>query len=294
MLPAKVPQPKWILFVRAARALLAVVVLGLCAYTIQIIPMVQAQFNIFVAIFTFLVTVYIFVAEIPAPQAYNKWAILALEIMTLIFWLAGFASLAALAANIDACLDMAAEYGTICYAYRRSYDKRSLNKRVVWDGETAREWYAGFAAAAGMASICFILSIVILAIFCMAIHRQRQSLNPNPENPATNHNPAAPVPMNNIATGYSVPEKTEPVSPVSSPQQPASSYMPSQVPTPTSSPPPPMGYGQPPPMPYQHSGPQAFQQQYQQPTMQPYQTVPSNVSELNASGMPPGRTELRS
>lgn len=88
------------------------------------------------------------------PQAYNKWTILGLEILTLIFWLGGFASLAALAANVDACLDMTELYSTTCYAY--SYRKRSLlNKRDrVWDLETGREWYSGLAAAAGMASLC--------------------------------------------------------------------------------------------------------------------------------------------
>lgn len=332
-MPERLAQPKWVLYLRAARALLAVLVLGLAAYTIQIIAFAQAQLNIFVAVFTFLVTVYIFVSELSVPQAYNKWLLLVLEVVTLIFWLSAFASLAALAANIDACLDMVESYsGLICRQTR--YRKRTLEKRAgVWDIKTAREWYAVLAAASGIGAIIFVICIILLTVFCRALQRHRvltgAAAATSSGAPAELNSPS--VPMQNVAVAGAVPEKTDqpPISPVSPPmsppQQPAQTYAyPQYGPTPTHSPPPQLPthtypppqvysqsptYSQPqarphsqlPSMPYQHTGPSDTQQLYQQHQHQQpsppgtHQGDHSSFTELSATPrIPEGRPELRS
>ncbi|KAI9757328.1 MAG: hypothetical protein M1815_001414 [Lichina confinis] len=284
-MPEILAQPKWVLYLRAARALLAVLVLGLAAYTMQIISFPQAQLNVFAAVFTFLVTVYIFVSEISVPKAYNRWLLLALEILSLIFWLSAFASLAALAANADACFDMAESYRGVVCTRRRRYRKRSLEKRgQVWDLKTAREWYAVMAAASGIGAIIFVICIILLTVFCRALQRHH-ALKSSAAAATTTSAPAElnspPILMHNVAAGGTVPEKMDqpPMSPISPPmsppQQPAQTYgHPQYFPTPTSSPPP-----QPPtytyPRPQVYPQPQLYQQQqvYPQPQARPQSEV---------------------
>ena len=255
------------------------------------------------AVFTFLVTVYIFVSELSVPQAYNKWLLLVLEVVTLIFWLSAFASLAALAANIDACLDMVESYsGLICRQTR--YRKRTLEKRAgVWDIKTAREWYAVLAAASGIGAIILyvvrrskyqphlamffsdadfsdsVICIILLTVFCRALQRHRvltgAAAATSSGAPAELNSPS--VPMQNVAVAGAVPEKTDqpPISPVSPPmsppQQPAQTYAyPQYGPTPTHSPPPQLPtHTYPPPQVYSQSP------TYSQPQARPHSQLPS-------------------
>ncbi|KAF2454488.1 hypothetical protein BDY21DRAFT_105238 [Lineolata rhizophorae] len=177
----KVLQPRWILWVRAARALLAVIVLGLCAYSLSIIAMIQASFNVFAALWTFFVTTYILVAELAVPGMYHRFAVLGLEVVTLIFWLAGFASMSGLAANADACIDeLESGFADVCVAVpadlrrRRRRAEAPLEERAgSWSVDTGREWYGALAGAAAVGALCFVLSIVCLTMFALAMKRKQ-------------------------------------------------------------------------------------------------------------------------
>jgi hypothetical protein len=86
------------------------------------------------AIASLIVGIYLLVAEFGAPNVYNYWAILGLDIFLVIFWLCSFALLASEVAYIFA-------YG-YSYRYSTSY---------AYDAILA--WASCLAAAAGLGGV---------------------------------------------------------------------------------------------------------------------------------------------
>lgn len=86
-----------------------------------------------------IVVTYDLVSERAVKKAYNKWAVLALEIVMIIFWLAAMGALAALRAAFTVPVDI-------------YYNKRSLFKRYfyTWASDS---YLAILAASAGVAAI---------------------------------------------------------------------------------------------------------------------------------------------
>lgn len=93
-------------------------------------------FGIFCAVLTLIIVTYDLVSERAAKSAYNMWAILALEIVMVIFWLSAMSAMAALRAAF-----------TISIVFKRELIKRYV---YAWAGST---YLAILAAAAGVAAI---------------------------------------------------------------------------------------------------------------------------------------------
>ncbi|KDN61625.1 hypothetical protein CSUB01_01450 [Colletotrichum sublineola] len=91
--------PKGFIALRIVQLILAIIVTGLCAYGIYREPIEGNCLMIFVSLSTVAVTIWLIVAEFRSPKAYNYWAVLALEIFLLFFWLCSFAVLATQAAR---------------------------------------------------------------------------------------------------------------------------------------------------------------------------------------------------
>jgi len=87
---------------RALECLLTLVALGLVGYTIHISNQVYGDshdtinFNLFVGLWSLVSLVYLVFARLFTPRYYNKFAVLGFEIGAVIFWTAGWISLAAL------------------------------------------------------------------------------------------------------------------------------------------------------------------------------------------------------
>jgi len=95
-----VDVPPYISIIRIVQGGLSVLLLALVCYptsvwTTSVTNAPDAlAFNLFTAIWTFLVLGYAIAVPLKAPKYWNKWASIGLEIVTWVFWLAAFATMA--------------------------------------------------------------------------------------------------------------------------------------------------------------------------------------------------------
>jgi hypothetical protein len=108
---------------RAAQGVLAIIILGLTAYDVSIWSPSETNFLLFCSIWTILALVYLIVAPAQFPTAAHKFGILAAEVVTMIFWFAGFIAEAALLGDTEC------HRGSVC---------RSMQAATVFG---AFEWY---------------------------------------------------------------------------------------------------------------------------------------------------------
>ncbi|MCJ1224256.1 hypothetical protein MMC12_000900 [Toensbergia leucococca] len=108
----------FILPLRAAQALFAIIVLGLTAYVADwfndlsygyndISPS-QVNFLIFTSAWTLLATLYLALSPVYFSAFAHKFAILAVDALTMLFWFAGFIALSVWIGDLDLC------WGSIC------------------------------------------------------------------------------------------------------------------------------------------------------------------------------------
>lgn len=145
-----IPQnPKWFFPIRVLQGLIALVTLALSAFVIDVVGELYDFYdwhgtgmNIAASVLTFVFLIYIFLTASKFARAYNNWAVLALEILLVIFWLVTFALLA----------DHAKEGNDLKKAYRgvRGRDKNAINS---------------LTAAAVLSAINFLLFLVTCIFF---------------------------------------------------------------------------------------------------------------------------------
>lgn len=176
-----VAMPRWVLGLRIAQAVLALLILALVAYSYSQlgVTFIGASYilNMVASIFTFIVLAYITFSALFLPKLYNMWAVLALEIFMVIFWLISFAVLASHSAN----LIFISSYDDYYYYYKRDLAARSVPGFTPWDTG---------AAAAGVGGLQFILFIVTLVLFSVHLHRHRKGAVTSTEAPALAGAPA--------------------------------------------------------------------------------------------------------
>ncbi|KFY81827.1 hypothetical protein V500_11048 [Pseudogymnoascus sp. VKM F-4518 (FW-2643)] len=86
--------------VRGAQALFALIVMALMADSVAHFwdppsEVSEVYINLIFSVWALLNLAYLVIAPIAFPKAANKWAILVIETLTMILWIASFASLAA-------------------------------------------------------------------------------------------------------------------------------------------------------------------------------------------------------
>ncbi|KAK0665672.1 hypothetical protein QBC41DRAFT_282560 [Cercophora samala] len=145
--------PKGFIALRIIQLVVAVIVLGLVAYSIHFAAFNENAFMLAVAIMTIITSIYHLVAWYAAPEAFNYWAILGLDIVLVVLWLCAFA---VVAAGIAPWMEY---YGGALYAYTTTYEQA---------------WWTGLAAASGMGGLEFVLHIVSLIIHSIRLHRHRK------------------------------------------------------------------------------------------------------------------------
>ena len=102
--------PKWLIFLRGAQLLIALLVFCLACYGASAFAIDGDSLSLFTvcpsytslqtsadttqSLATFILLTYIVGSELYFPQFYNYWAVLSLEIFAVFFWLVSFALLA--------------------------------------------------------------------------------------------------------------------------------------------------------------------------------------------------------
>ncbi|OBR10275.1 Integral membrane protein [Colletotrichum higginsianum IMI 349063] len=176
--------PKGFIAIRVVQLILALVVTALCAFGIYLLPFSGNCLMIFVSISTMIVTTWLIVAEFGIPKVYNYWAVLALDIFLVVFWLCSFGLLASQAAYL---LDSSA----VCDYYGYCYSSAPTGVYLIFT--------ACMAAAAGIGGLEFALFVASMAIHGVMLHRHRKAgLHCNPGTPGS-----SPV----VVTSHVVPEK---------------------------------------------------------------------------------------
>ncbi|OXV10983.1 hypothetical protein Egran_01256 [Elaphomyces granulatus] len=105
------PGNAWELPVRIAQAVLAIIVLGLIANTVNwmnnsVVTWDSDNLLTFCSVWTFFIVVpYLIVAPMFASQFAPIYAILAVDAVTMIFWFAGFFAVAAQIFSVSDCKD---------------------------------------------------------------------------------------------------------------------------------------------------------------------------------------------
>jgi hypothetical protein len=108
---------------RAVQAVLTIIILGLTAYDVSIWSPSETNFLLFCSIWTILALAYLIIAPGRYPTAAHKFGILAAEVLTMIFWFAGFIAEAVL------LTDTGCHRGSVC---------RTMQAATVF---AAFEWY---------------------------------------------------------------------------------------------------------------------------------------------------------
>lgn len=127
--------PRFFTILRYIQLVLAVLVLGLSAFCVYFVAFSSHAYAIFASVYTIGIIIYFLVASKATPQSYNWIALLVLEVLAVIFWLATWAALAALFALL-------AYVGS---SYDYYYAKRDLVARDAYSYGLA---YAGCLLAA--------------------------------------------------------------------------------------------------------------------------------------------------
>ena len=141
--------PMWFFPIRVLQGILALVTLALSAFVIDVIGSAYDWYdwhglgmNIWTSIFTFIFLIYIFLTALKFPSFYHNYAVAALELLLVIFWLVTFALLA----------DHAREANNLKRLYRgtRGREKNALNS---------------VTAAAVLSAINFLLFLITFIFF---------------------------------------------------------------------------------------------------------------------------------
>ncbi|KAL2021435.1 hypothetical protein VTK56DRAFT_7188 [Thermocarpiscus australiensis] len=155
--------PRGFIAVRIVQLVLAIIIMGLSAFSIYILPYDGNSYIIAVAVMTFITSIYHLVARFNAPGIFNYWAILGLDIFLVIMWLASFALLASRVAALWYYTGRYSSYYS--YSSYSSYDTDYDDAYLIW--------LAVQAAAASLGGVAFVLYIIALAIHSIALHRHR-------------------------------------------------------------------------------------------------------------------------
>jgi len=211
-----VRQPAFLFFVRIAQILLSIIILGLAAYGIDHFTQGGAEapdkveaafgFAIFVVIYTWIAVGYNLAASTFFVAFWNCWAVLALEIVAVVFWLAAFALLGDWASDYKFMTEKTTSYGDYqsipgisdlldgILKRRQFYDVDNVVDNAAADDAFKKAkgvWQSG-AAASGLGAIVWVLFIVTLVVYAISLQRHRA----DPEN---QNLPADGSPSNDVA-----------------------------------------------------------------------------------------------
>ncbi|KAI9773268.1 MAG: hypothetical protein M1839_002180 [Geoglossum umbratile] len=182
-----VKEPNWILFIRIAQVVVALLILALAAasenslrawtsvtgsFSFMIFLVWSLGFILFVGVATLLGLVYLILTPIFLPFLYNYWAALALEVLGVFAWLFVFAIMTAWAsANTAAKMyNSANRLESVLYA--------GLGKDDYYSSAFSRYGWKTTAAASGIGLLELLLFLATLTTFISSLRRHRRSGGP--------------------------------------------------------------------------------------------------------------------
>ncbi|CAJ2507081.1 Uu.00g082670.m01.CDS01 [Anthostomella pinea] len=163
-----IPTPKWFIALRVLQIVIAVVVVGLAGWWIHGLYYDALGFAIFCGLFTWIIALYAILTEhTPAcRRAYNTWAILALDGVMVVFWLAALGAVAHLRSTftVDVQASCSSDGSAVNSGHCTVYNKRNDDDvvGVATDG--------ALAVLSGIAGICAIVMLLFVATFAYVCH----------------------------------------------------------------------------------------------------------------------------
>ncbi|KAK0673107.1 hypothetical protein QBC41DRAFT_312183 [Cercophora samala] len=155
--------PVWMVVMRGGQVFFSLVILGMAGAVIHDVMIEELAFGIACVVFTWIVVGYVLITEkvSGARDVYNIWAVLSLDFLMAVLWLAALGSIAARRArfvysvSVGNCYDDGSAVASkTCNVYKRSLEKRAAVLTQMGLGLTS--------GAAGLSALMWILFIVTL------------------------------------------------------------------------------------------------------------------------------------
>ncbi|PSS10548.1 hypothetical protein M430DRAFT_60985 [Amorphotheca resinae ATCC 22711] len=167
------PQPKFLLGIRIAQLVVGITVLGLAAYGVTDFSFDGDSLMLFTALATIIISSYVLLASLVWPIIYNYWALLGLDIFSIIFWIISFSLLASEIADYS----WAFHGGFSCAydAFTGLYDLCARKRGVLGKRDSVYTYRNALAAACGLGGLEFILFTITLIFLSLHLHRHRKA-----------------------------------------------------------------------------------------------------------------------
>ncbi|KAI5855042.1 hypothetical protein GGS23DRAFT_608250 [Durotheca rogersii] len=203
-----IPTPKWFIALRALQIVLGIILVGLTGWWIHGLYYDELGFVIVCGIFTWIIAAYALLSEkVPACQrAYNTWAVLALDLLMVIFWLAAMGATAQLRSRF-----------TIPVSATCVSDGSAINsgRCTVWKraGVATNSALAVLSGIAGLSALAMLLFVPTFAYVCHYFRLSfaaRAAANDPEKNPPAGAVPGVPNPATELQTGLPPPSQPQP------------------------------------------------------------------------------------
>ncbi|KAK7403776.1 hypothetical protein QQX98_010469 [Neonectria punicea] len=160
--------PSGFIILRVFQFVFSIVILGLISYTVYTLTFSANCLMLFTSIASVIITLWMALAHSCAPKLYNYWAVLALDIFLLVFWIISFALLTDQTVFFWSVTSGYCDYYTCYYG--------SLSGSVLVYG-------AILATACGLSALEFMFFFISLVMHSIALCRHRRTgLHSNPVN----------------------------------------------------------------------------------------------------------------
>ncbi|KAK3390118.1 hypothetical protein B0H63DRAFT_499825 [Podospora didyma] len=194
--------PIWVLVARGFQVLFTFVVVILAGLLVKGVALDQNVFALVCALFSWIVIAYALITEKVrrARRAYNIWAVIILDAVMALFWLASMGANAALRATYTVkvnCQSDGSGGKTCTDAKRRDLEKRRV---VVTD-----QGLAGMSGIAALSALLTILFIAIIVFEARAFHKFNRSNRTTSADNGTVELKAQEVPMLSVFPGGAAP-----------------------------------------------------------------------------------------
>ncbi|KAI1094459.1 hypothetical protein F5B19DRAFT_34375 [Rostrohypoxylon terebratum] len=154
-----IPTPSWFIALRVFQIFFSIIAVGMTGWWIHGLYYDELGFVIVCGLFTWIIAVYALLAErvISCRRAYNTWAILSLDAMMIVFWLAAMAAVANLRSQFTVSVTASCynDGSTInsghCTVYKRS-------DVVGVASQAALGVLSGIAAVSALVMILFVVT----------------------------------------------------------------------------------------------------------------------------------------
>ncbi|KAK7393914.1 hypothetical protein QQX98_013300 [Neonectria punicea] len=283
--------PVWVMVIRGFQILISIIILGLCASLMHDAYIAEEGFSLAIALFTWVGVGYIIATEkVPSFRgAYHIVAVLVIDGLLIVLWLAAFASMAALRARyvvdvtVGDCVDDGSLLDSKTCSVARSLEKR--NNVILFKSGLAMT-----AAIAGLGALMWLLFIAAFVWTLLTFLRGRKegrfALNTAaPASPSNNYQMENKVAESTPMSPQTYPSQTQPQPPPVAfqenqyQQQQQQGYAPQGQPYQQPQSPYQQQQGYPPPQEQQNFGQYPPQQQQQQPYQQPIQSQMTGQSQ---------------